>query len=133
MKLIPPSRVLLQTSKKLTAAQKSLSKVDKKGMKSLSSFFGAGTKKTKKSQQRTRTVRFLGKTLPFLFLLEAVVLLLWHVKGETLQQGKTGRDDSCIFFILLPYDQNFSWYKLPVCFCKCISMLWSYPACLKIV
>lgn len=41
--------VLLQTSKKLTAAQKSLSKVDKKGMKSLSSFFGAGTKKTKKS------------------------------------------------------------------------------------
>ena len=49
MMLIPPSRVLLQTSKKLTAAQKSLSKVDKKGMKSLSSFFGAGTKKTKKS------------------------------------------------------------------------------------
>ncbi|XP_073256562.1 ribonuclease H2 subunit B-like [Porites lutea] len=38
-----------KTSKKLTAAQKSLSKVDKKGMKSLSSFFGAGTKKTKKS------------------------------------------------------------------------------------
>jgi len=35
---------------KLTAAQKSLSKVDKKGMKSISSFFGAaaGSKKTKK-------------------------------------------------------------------------------------
>ena len=49
MMLILPSRVLLQTSKKLTAAQKSLSKVDKKGMKSLSSFFGAGAKKTKKS------------------------------------------------------------------------------------
>lgn len=42
--------VLLQTSTKLTAAQKSLSKVDKKGMKSISSFFGAavGSKKTKK-------------------------------------------------------------------------------------
>ena len=33
----------------LTAAQKSLSMVDKKGMKSISSFFGgAGGKKTKK-------------------------------------------------------------------------------------
>jgi len=34
----------------LTAAQKSLSKVDKKGMKSISSFFGAaaGSKKVKK-------------------------------------------------------------------------------------
>lgn len=44
--------VLLQTSTKLTAAQKSLSKVDKKGMKSISSFFGAavGSKKTKKRQ-----------------------------------------------------------------------------------
>ena len=42
--------VLLQINTKLTAAQKSLSKVDKKGMKSISSFFGAaaGSKKTKK-------------------------------------------------------------------------------------
>ena len=34
----------------MTAAQKSLAKVDKKGMKSISSFFGAatGSKKTKK-------------------------------------------------------------------------------------
>ena len=46
----------------------------------------------------------------------AVVLLLWHVTAETLQQGKTGRDSSCVFFILLQYDQNFSWYKLPFCF-----------------
>ena len=39
---------LLQTGTKLTAAQKSLAKVDKKGMKSISSFFGGGAKKTKK-------------------------------------------------------------------------------------
>ena len=40
--------VVLQTGTKLTAAQKSLSKVDKKGMKSISSFFGGGAKTTKK-------------------------------------------------------------------------------------
>ena len=56
-----------------------------------------------------------------------------HVTGETLQQAKNGRDSSCIFLILLQYDQNFSWYKLPVCCCKCINMLWSSPACIKIV
>jgi len=37
-----------KTGTKLTAAQKSLAKVDKKGMKSISSFFGGGAKKTKK-------------------------------------------------------------------------------------
>lgn len=40
--------VLLQSGSKLTAAQKSLSKVDKSGMKSISSFFGGGAKKAKK-------------------------------------------------------------------------------------
>ena len=40
--------VLLQTGTKLTAAQKSLSKVDKTGMKSISSFFGGGAKKKQK-------------------------------------------------------------------------------------
>ena len=40
--------VLLQTGSKLTAAQKSLSKVDKSGMKSISSFFGGAAKKAKK-------------------------------------------------------------------------------------
>ena len=45
----------------------------------------------------------MGKTRPFVALHEVVVLLLWHVTGETLQQGKTGRDSSCVFFILLQY------------------------------
>ena len=35
----------LQSTGKLTAAQRSLSKVDKTGMKSISSFFGGGPKK----------------------------------------------------------------------------------------
>jgi len=37
-----------KTGSKLTAAQKSLSKVDKSGMKSISSFFGGAAKKAKK-------------------------------------------------------------------------------------